>query len=192
MREHIWYNTCCCCLVSCSVMSDSLQPRGPQLARPPCPSPTPGACSNSCPSSQWCHPTISSSVAPFSFCPQSFPASGSFPMIQFFFASGDQRIGLSLGILFKGISLYILKVKCLALKEIFICYNKVPGCKPWFHLVCNWTNSIWSEIGGRTDRKSIKEKLCMCVYFLLVSFYGYCLDFVKVWFVCIQWVHAGM
>ena len=79
---------------SCSVMSDSLQPHGLQHARLPCPSPTPGACSNSCPSSWWCHPTISSSVLPFSSCPQSFPASGSFPMSQFF-ASGGQSIEAS-------------------------------------------------------------------------------------------------
>ena len=62
---------------SLSVMSDSLRPHGLQHARPPCPSPTPGAHSNSCPSSRWHHPTISSSVVPFSSCPQSFPASGS-------------------------------------------------------------------------------------------------------------------
>ena len=62
-------------------MSDSLQPHGLQHARLPCLSPTPGACSNSCPSSQWCHPTISSSVVPFSSCLQSCPASGSFPVI---------------------------------------------------------------------------------------------------------------
>ena len=77
-----------------SVMSDSLPPHGLQHARPPCPSPTPGAYSNSCPLSQWCHPATSSSVVPFSFCPQSFPASGSFPMCQFF-ASGGQSIGVS-------------------------------------------------------------------------------------------------
>ena len=64
-----------------SVMSDSLQPHGLQHARPLCPSPTPGACSNSCPSSRWCHPTISSSVIPFSSCLQSFPASGSFQWV---------------------------------------------------------------------------------------------------------------
>ena len=77
-----------------SVMSDSLQPHGLQHARPPCPSPTPEACSNSCPSSWWCHPTISSSVVPFSSSPQSFPASGSFPMSQFS-TSGGQSIGAS-------------------------------------------------------------------------------------------------
>ena len=76
------------------IVSSSLQPHGLQHSRLPCPSPTPGACSNSCPSSRWCHPTISSSVIPFSFCPQSFPASGSFPMSQFF-ASDGQSIGAS-------------------------------------------------------------------------------------------------
>ena len=66
----------------------------PQYARPPCPSPTPGVHPNPCPLSRWCHPTISSSVVPFSSCPQSFPASGSFPMSQLF-ASGGQSIGVS-------------------------------------------------------------------------------------------------
>ena len=79
---------------SCSVMSDSLQPHGLQHARLPCPSPTPGACSNSHPSSQWCHPTISSSVVPVSPWLQLFPASGSFPVSQFF-TSGGQSIGVS-------------------------------------------------------------------------------------------------
>ena len=77
-----------------SVMSDSLRPHGLQHARPPCPSPTPRAYSNSCPLSWWCHPTISSSVIPFSPCLQYFPASGSFQMSQFFSADG-QSIGVS-------------------------------------------------------------------------------------------------
>ena len=80
--------------VSCSVVSDSLQPHGPQHARPPCPSPTPRAYSNSCPLSWWCHPATSFSVIPFSSCLQSFPASGSFPMSQFF-ASDGQSIGVA-------------------------------------------------------------------------------------------------
>ena len=75
-------------------MSDSLRPHGLQHARLPCPSPTPRACSNSCPLSQWCYPTISSSVVPFSSCLQSFPASGAFLVSQFF-ASGGQSTGTS-------------------------------------------------------------------------------------------------
>ena len=77
-----------------SVVSDSLWPHGLQHARPPCPSPTPGVCSNSCPLSQWCHPAISSSVVPFSSCLESFPASGSFPVSRLF-TSGGQRIAAS-------------------------------------------------------------------------------------------------
>ena len=79
---------------SCSVVSDSLRPHRLQHIRPPCPSPAPGVHSNSCPLSQWCHPASSSSVLPFSSCPQSLPASGSFPVSQFFI-SDDQRIGAS-------------------------------------------------------------------------------------------------
>ena len=75
-------------------MSDSLQPNGLQHTRPPCPSPTPGAYSNSCSLSRWCHPAISSSIVPFSSCLQSFQASWSFKMSQFF-TSGGQNIGLS-------------------------------------------------------------------------------------------------
>ena len=77
-----------------SVMSDSLQSHESQHSRPPCPSPTPEIYQNSCPSSQWCHPAISSSVIPFSSCPQCLPASGSFPVSQLF-ACGGQSIGVS-------------------------------------------------------------------------------------------------
>ena len=83
-----------CLLFSRSVVSNSLQPHGLQHARLPCPPLSPGACSNSCPLSQWCHPTISSSVIPFSSHLQSFPASGSFP-VSGPFASGGQSIGAS-------------------------------------------------------------------------------------------------
>ena len=76
-----------------SVVSDSLQPHELQHARPPCPLPTPGVYPNPCPSSRWCHPAISSSVVPFSSCPQSLPTSGSFPMSQLF-AWGGQSIGV--------------------------------------------------------------------------------------------------
>ena len=77
-----------------SVVSRSLQPHGLQQARPPCPSPTPRVYSNSCPLSRWCHPTVSSSVVPFSSHLQSFPPSGSFQMSQFFI-SGGQSTGVS-------------------------------------------------------------------------------------------------
>ena len=76
------------------VVSDCLRPHEPQHARPPYPSPTPGVHTNPCPLCRWCHPTISSSVVPFSSSPQSFPTSGSFQMSQLF-ASGGQRIGVS-------------------------------------------------------------------------------------------------
>ena len=79
---------------SVAQLCPTLQPHELQHARPPCPSPTPGIYSNSCPLSWWCHPTISSSVVPFSSCLQSFPASRSFQMSQFF-ASGRQNIGVS-------------------------------------------------------------------------------------------------
>ena len=79
---------------SCSVVSDSLQPHVLQHARPPCPSPAPGVHPSSCPLSRWCHPTISASVVPLSSCLQSFPASGSFQMSQFFTSDG-QSIGVS-------------------------------------------------------------------------------------------------
>ena len=82
-REREWVQ------FSLSVLSTSLWPHGLQPARLPSPSPTPAAYSNSCPSSRWCHPTISSSVIPFSSCLQSFPASGSFPVSQFFTSGGQ-------------------------------------------------------------------------------------------------------
>ena len=82
----------------CSIVFGYLWPQGLQHAKLPCPSPTPRACSNSCPSRQWRHPTISSSVVPFSSCLQSFTASGSFPMSQFFI-TGAQSIGASASVL---------------------------------------------------------------------------------------------
>ena len=91
--RHDWATELNVVVYNHSIVSNCLQPHGLQHARLPCPSPTPGACSNSSPSSQWCHPTISSSVVPFS-CLQSFPASGSFPRGQFF-TLGGQSIGVS-------------------------------------------------------------------------------------------------
>ena len=82
-----------------SVVSEFLRPHESQHARPPCPSPSPGVHSNSCPSSRWCHPAIPSSVVPFSSCPQSLPASESFPMSQLF-AWGGQSTGVSASVSF--------------------------------------------------------------------------------------------
>ena len=86
----------CCCF--CSVMSDSLWPHGLQHTRLSCPSPSPRGCWNACPLSWWCHPTISSSVIPFSSCPQSFPASGSFPMSLLLASDGQKCCSFSLSI----------------------------------------------------------------------------------------------
>ena len=91
-RNKLWL------LLSRSVVSDSLWPHGLPHARPPCPSPTPAVYSNPCPSSWWCHPTISSSVVPFSSRLPSFPASGSFPVSRLF-ASGGQMLGASASLL---------------------------------------------------------------------------------------------
>ena len=89
-----WYSTFSSVQFSHSVVSNSLWPHELEHARPPCPSPTPGVHSNSCPLSRWCHPAVSSSVIPFSSCPQSLPASESFPMRQLF-AWGGQSTGVS-------------------------------------------------------------------------------------------------
>ena len=92
-----------------SIMSASLRPHGLQRTRLPCPSPTPGACSNSCPLSWSCHPAISSSVVPFSSCLQYFPASGPFPM-SWLFASGGQSIGASASVLPRNIRLISFRI----------------------------------------------------------------------------------
>ena len=90
----LWKQSLLSVQFSHSVVADSLRPHESQHARPSCPSPTPRVYSDSCPSSRWCHLAISSSVVPFSSCPQSLPASGSFPISQFFAWSG-QSIGVS-------------------------------------------------------------------------------------------------
>ena len=94
-KYRFWFDTLFSSVeFSRSVVSDTLRPHESQHARPPCPSPTPGIHSNSCPSSGWCHPAISSSVVPFSSCPQSLPASESFLMSQLF-TWGGQSTGVS-------------------------------------------------------------------------------------------------
>ena len=129
---------------SCSVVSDSLQPHEPQHARPPCSSPAPRVHPNPCPLCRWCNPTISSSVVPFSSCPQSFPASGSFEISQRS-ASGGQSIGVSastsvppmntqdwsplgwtgwISLQSKGLFTMLLFMKCL-FKILFKCSKKL-------------------------------------------------------------------
>ena len=104
-----------------SVASDSLRPHGPQHTRLPCPSPSPRVYPNWCPLSQWCHSTISSSVVPFSSCLQSFPASGSFPMSQFFTSGGHSiRASASASVLPMSIQLISFRMDlldCLAVQE---------------------------------------------------------------------------
>ena len=124
-----------------SVVSDSLQPHEPQHGRPPCPSPTPRVYPNSRPLSRWCHPIISFSVFPFSSCPQSFPASGSFQMSQLF-ASGGQSIGASA-------STSVLPMNtqdwspCITLLISFILF-KTANCHP-NTLSCYYFFIVWSN-----------------------------------------------
>ena len=103
-HQSIWPASFLLLLFSHSVMSNSLQPHGQQYTRLPCPSLSPRVCSISCPLSQWHHPTISSSVTLFSSCPQSFPASGSFPACQFFTSGGQTIRALASGLVLMLIS----------------------------------------------------------------------------------------
>ena len=111
------YIVCVCIYIYISVSSVAqlfltLWPHGLQHARPPCPLPTPGACSNSCPLSWWCHPAISSSIVPFSSCLQSYPTLGSFPVSQFF-SSGGQSIGASASVLPMNLFIYMCVCVCV-------------------------------------------------------------------------------
>ena len=122
-------------------MSDSLQPHGLQHARLPCPSQSPGVCSNSCPLNQWCHPTISSSAAPFSSCPQSFPASGSFPVSQLF-TSGGQSISYWDNLLRKP----IVRQKNHSFFTVNYNFNKIPS-------------NIYSEGNRQRQRNTVSEQI---------------------------------
>ena len=126
-------------------MSDSLRPHESQHARPPCPSPAPGVCPNSCPLSQWCHLTISSSVVPFCSCPQSFPTSGSFQMSQLF-VSGGQNIGVSAS------TLYHIK---------FYYNHKSDNLAHWD--VCGAEHILWHvRLHALPRSLSGKESICQC------------------------------
>ena len=129
-----------------SVVYDSLWPHGLQHARPPCPSPTPGVHSNSHPSSRWCHPTVSSSVVRFSFCLQSCPASGSFPMSPFFTSVG-QSIGVSA-------SASVLPVNIqdwfpLGLTGLISLLSKGLSRMQW--------NTLFSQVEGNPNLEAVKS-----------------------------------
>ena len=147
----------CSVQFSCSVLSNSLRPHGLQYARPPCPSPAPGAYSKSCPLSRWCHPAISSSVVPFSRL-QSFPASGSLPVSQFF-ASCGQSIGVSastsvlallgcqktaLPIMGFSSEHFFLWSECDLFLERNLCVQRAPVCAQF----CKIVFSVLLAIGG--------------------------------------------
>ena len=133
-------------------MSDSLRPHGLQHTSLPCPSPTPEACSNSCPLSRWCHPTISSSVVPFSSCFQSIPASGSFPMSQFF-TWGGQSIGVSTS---------------TSVLPMSIQYWFPLGCTGWISLQSKVLSRVFSNTTAQkhqffsNDFGAPKNKVCHC------------------------------
>ena len=132
-------------LFSNSVMSNSLQPHGLQLVRLPSPSPSLGACSNSCPLNEWCHPTISSSVTPLPSCLRSFPASGSFPMSQLF-TSSSQSVGVSASVLPMNIQGWfplgwtgLISLLSKGLSRVF------PSTTIWKHQFFGTQPSLWSN-----------------------------------------------
>ena len=155
-------------LFSCSVVSDSLQPHGLQHARLPCPSLSLGVCSSSRPLSQWCHPTISSSVVPFSLCLQSFPASGAFPM-NWLFASGSQSIGASASasVLLMNIQGWFL----LGLTGLISWLSKglsqvFSSTTVWKHQFFGTLPSLWPSSHIRTrllERPSVSQFSCTVV-----------------------------
>ena len=123
-----------------SVVSDYLWPHELQHSRRPCPSPTPGPCSNSCPSSRWYHPAFSSSFIPFSSCPQSFPASGSFQMSQVF-ASGGRSIGVSASTSVLPVNIWMDWLYLLAVQGALKSLLQHPSSKASISLVLSFVYS---------------------------------------------------
>ena len=144
-------------LFSCSVISDSLWPHGQQQARLLCPSPSPWVCSNSCPVRWWYHPAISSSVVPFSSCPQSLTASGSFP-VSHFFASGGQSIGASGSVLPMNIQRWFP----LGLTGLILLSKGLSRVKS-INSLASVSFTVQLSHPYMTTRKTIAI-VCMCVY----------------------------
>ena len=159
---------------SCSVMSDSLQHHGLQHARLPCPSLTPGACSNSCLWNWWCHPTISSSLFSFSACLQSFPASGSFPMNQLF-ASGGKSSRASASVLTMNIQGWVtlgsIDLISLQSKGLSRGFSNTPLQK---HQFFGAQPSLWSNFHIHTrllekPAGPLSAKWCFCFLMLCLG-----------------------
>ena len=158
-----------------SVVSNSLRPRGLQHGRLPCPSPTPRACWNSRPLSRWCHPTILSSVVPFSSCLQSFEALGSFPTSQFF-AAGGQSIGASASVLPMNIQdwfpLGLTGLIPLLLKGLSGVFSNITVQK---HQFFSAHPSLWSTLASMTTGQTIALTVwtfggkVMCLLFNMLS-----------------------
>ena len=158
-------------------MSDSLRPHGLQHARPPCPSPTPRVYSNSCLLSQWCHPTISSSVVPFSSCPQE---EGSFQMSQLF-TSGGQSIGVSASISILPMNIQdwfplgLTDLISLLSKE---CSRDFSSITIWKHQFFGSQASLWSNSHILTwllekqsfDNTDLPAKWCLCFFYIMSRF----------------------
>ena len=163
----------CYCSVAKSCLT--LQLHGLQYTSLPCPSIFPRVCSNSCPSSQWCHPIISSSVVLFSSCLQSFPASGSFPTSQFF-PSGGQSIGVS-----ASASVLLMNIQDwfpLGLTDLISLQSKglsrvFSSTTIWKHQLFNAQTSLWSNSHIRTQ---LLEKPWLWLYWPLLAKWCFCLD----------------
>ena len=145
--------------ISRAVVSDSLRTHESQHARPPFPSPTPGVYPDSRPSSQWCHPAISSSAIPFSTCLRSFPASGSFPVSQFF-ASGGQSIGAS------------------ALESVLL-----KNIQDWFSLGMTWLDLLVVQGTHKSllQHHSSKASILQCSVFFIVQIFVRCCHSIHMW-----------
>ena len=166
---------CCCCSITQSLFnnSNSLWPHGLQHTRLPCPSPSPGVCSDSCPLSQWCHPITSSSVTPFSSCPKSFPASGPFPMSQLFTSGGHSTgvsaLALVLPLNIQGwFSLGLTGLIFLLSKGLSRVFSSI---KVWKHKFFGTQPSLWS---GCHIRTWLLEKPQLWLYSPFPAKWGLC------------------